>query len=765
LANQAGGVASYLAKKLTNKDEVQLMTEPLEILTPLFLQDLNRIAERQTVVLLLDTYEQTGEFLDDWLRAMLDDRYSESVHPNCLVCIAGRDPLSRNAWTDWEDLIARSELEPFTEEEARRFLAGKQVTDEAVVHEIWRLSSGGLPILIAMLAENAPSRLEQVNDRCEQAVERFLKWEKEEKNRKILLGAALPRLLNRDVLAVLTSEAEAEERFGWLKGRSFVLEYSEGWRYHGIVREQMMRCVRRVSQKEWAGLHGKLAEFYEGLRRGLGLVVGQEWQDETWRSYTLEWLYHSLCAAPQRQLGMALNSGLAALRESKGFAEGYAWAWTMAEAGKVADCRALRQWGVTLWSGLNGYCEEDLARAVRAFSSLLEAPHLEHESHAVVLAYRGITYRDMERYEEALVDLSRAIELDANNKLAIANRGTAYWQIGRFEEALIDLSKAIELDGNDDWAIAGRGITYKLMERYEEALVDLSRAIELDGKQTAVISLRGMIYKQIDSQEKALADFNRVIELDSDDVWALGNRGEIHKLFERYDEAIADFDRALELNPNSTWMLLERGTTYRTIGQYDKSLADFDRVLDIAPDFNAVRILRGETYQTLERYEEALADFSKVVEFDEDFALATFKCGEIYWLTEQYEQAIQKFDQAIQSDPTNDQYLYRRAFAHGLFDQPAESEADLESAIRLAQAKHDQDPTDWQNTLHLALYHLVAEQPESAVTLYQEAIASASPAQIHDAIQDLEYLLQLLPDYQLAQEMLRSLNERVMAVE
>ncbi|MBD1844021.1 hypothetical protein H6F89_11535 [Cyanobacteria bacterium FACHB-63] len=292
VANQAGEWTAFVARKLTNKDEVRLVQEPIEVLTPLFLEDLNRVAEKQTVVLLLDTYEQTGAFLDDWLRSLLNDRYDDSLHPNCLICIAGRDPLNKNAWIDWEELIARSELEPFTEVEARLYLASCGIHQEAIIQEIWRLSSGGLPVLIAMMAQGAPREIEEIIDPCENVVERFLKWEKDEKRRKISLNAALPRLLNRDVLAVLTSDEEADSLFNWLKARSFVVHHPNGWQYHSLVREQILRYQCRVSLKLWTALHEKLANYYDELRRALKLTESRQWKDETWQQYSLEWLYH-----------------------------------------------------------------------------------------------------------------------------------------------------------------------------------------------------------------------------------------------------------------------------------------------------------------------------------------------------------------------------------------------------------------------------------------------------------------------------------------
>jgi hypothetical protein len=126
-ASKVGDLSAYLWKKLSNKDDVQLVLEPDEVLTPLWLEGVNRIAEQKTVVLLLDTYEQTSKFLDGWLRALLDYRYGDFTC-NFRLCIAGRDPLDRILWEKFEHCIARSLLEPFTEVETRQYLTQKGIT-------------------------------------------------------------------------------------------------------------------------------------------------------------------------------------------------------------------------------------------------------------------------------------------------------------------------------------------------------------------------------------------------------------------------------------------------------------------------------------------------------------------------------------------------------------------------------------------------------------------------------------------------------------
>ena len=46
----------------------------------------------------------------------------------------------------------------------------------------------------------------------------------------------------------------------------------------------------------------------------------------------------------------------------------------------------------------------------------------------------------------------------------------------RSEEALGDLNRAVELDPSYAWAIAARGETYRLMKRYKEANADFKLA-------------------------------------------------------------------------------------------------------------------------------------------------------------------------------------------------------------------------------------------------------------------------------------------------
>ena len=58
---------------------------------------------------------------------------------------------------------------------------------------------------------------------------------------------------------------------------------------------------------------------------------------------------------------------------------------------------------------------------------------------------RGLAYYHDERYELALEDISRAIELKPDLAVAYANRAALHRKLGDTQKAIADLEKALEL--------------------------------------------------------------------------------------------------------------------------------------------------------------------------------------------------------------------------------------------------------------------------------------------------------------------------------
>ncbi len=754
-----GDFAAYVARKIRNRDDVRLVLEPVEILTPLLLAGLRRVAEKHLVILFFDTYERVGDFLDPWLRNLLEGRYGD-VPVNILLVVAGRNELDRNHWAHYEGLLVRLSLDPFTEAETRDYLTRREVTDEQTMDVILNLS-GRLPLLVATLAAGRPDDPSKVGDPSGDAVERFLKWVEDPQQRQVALDAALPRQLNRDVLAELVGEKDrVSTLFDWLKRMPFVGRQGEGWAYHDVVRSQILRYKWYESPRDWADTHGRLSKYYETLQDGLGLEETAGHQDEIWSRYELESLYHHLCQAPQAQLAGALNGFLVALKAQRTFA--YRWAEIIECAGKDVGLAQMQEWGRRLWGGLRAYDEARYREATEMFTVLLERNDLEAQWRAIGLAYRGVAYQLMKCHEEALTDFDQVIELSSDYAWTIARRGMTYRHLRRYEEALVDFDRAIELNPDFAWAIANRGVTYRKLECYKEALADFNRTIELNPDYTWAIVHRGQTYRRMKRYEEALADFNRVIDINPDDAQAIADRGETCRRMKHYWEALADFDQSIELNPNNAWVIANRGETYRLMKWYEEALTDFKRAIELNSDNAIATGGKKRISQRIKGYKKKLVNLDRAIKLHPDDARFLLLRGEAHRKMRHCEKALVDFNQAIEMRPDDDQYRYNRALAYQALGQTDRAQADLTIAIQGARQEYEKAPHDWHNTLNLALYHLAAGEEEEAESLYRKVLSGgASSANVLTSVRDLGDLLILFPNHPQARAMRDLLQEHL----
>jgi len=140
-ADQVNRAREYLARKFTDHSVMRLLISPAEELTPVFLTGLNRAAADRVIALFFDTYERTGLILDHWLHDLYAGRYG-NLPETLVTTISGQKPLNPNRWGEYLPVIADIPLEPFSEAEARQFLASRHIADETTIQVIlgprWR---------------------------------------------------------------------------------------------------------------------------------------------------------------------------------------------------------------------------------------------------------------------------------------------------------------------------------------------------------------------------------------------------------------------------------------------------------------------------------------------------------------------------------------------------------------------------------------------------------------------------------------------------
>lgn len=350
VAEVAGEWANFAWQKLGNKDEVELVLQPLQVLTPLWIEDLYDYADKQNLALFFDTYETANPELDQWLYELLNGQFGD-IPDNILFIISGREALDPTCWNTFREYTEKISLEPFTEAEAREYLEQKGISSKSSIEAILSIS-GRLPVYLSLLAEGDPISTDNLADPNEKVVDRFLNHIQEPLKRQLALRAALPRKLNKDVVTCLlpqSSEADAFALFEWLKKRPFVQQRGGHWAYHPTVRETMLRYQKAFSESDWEALHSKLAQFYQNRIEHMQLEDRiDQLTDEQCFAYHIEKCYHQLCENYNNAIPIGVRGFVTTLRISTD-AQTFPWVTIVIEAEAFFPGK---EWGKILQEGL-----------------------------------------------------------------------------------------------------------------------------------------------------------------------------------------------------------------------------------------------------------------------------------------------------------------------------------------------------------------------------------------------------------------------------
>ncbi|WP_330458395.1 tetratricopeptide repeat protein [Streptomyces sp. NBC_00820] len=618
LSQYADRLRRGLSARFSNQDDVQLVLSPERALTPKLLDELADVAAGVPwIILFFDTYERTGPVLDSWLHDLMTTDQYGALPSNVVMVTAGQHPFDTARWGGFADFMTEVPLGPFTEAEARGLLADRGVVAEPVVAEVLRLT-GGLPLLVSTLAEQRPADLDGIGDPSATAVERFLKWERDPVRRAVALACALPRGLDMDVFraAVDSTEEESEGLFTWLRGLSFVDDRGDRPRYHDLVRETMLRLLRRRSPQGWRERHEGLAAIYGRWcgEAADGIPPVEVWQQKRWRELRLEQAYHLLCARPRTELAGALKTVIEACRWEQ--ADGRRWARMLEEAGGAADDAELRDWGRRLRDAL----ADDQQGMISAVDLLLSRPGLDTSGRALAHGLKGRQLRRGGEYRRALAEYDRAVALseraalpDTDLAFLYYGRGATHQSLTDFPSALADLDRADALCPDDAEILGERAETYRMAGRFEEAGTEFDRAVALDPADSYALACRAVCRHALGRLDEALADFDRALALDGTYTWALVRRARLRRARGELDESFADLDLAVSLAGSSAWVASERGDAYRLASRYEEAVTELSRAVELQPEYASALASRGVACRELGRHEEALADLDRAI--------------------------------------------------------------------------------------------------------------------------------------------------------
>ncbi|MDX1478814.1 MAG: tetratricopeptide repeat protein [Saprospiraceae bacterium] len=236
---------------------------------------------------------------------------------------------------------------------------------------------------------------------------------------------------------------------------------------------------------------------------------------------------------------------------------------------------------------------------------------------AIGLLFVIMTFNGSKTWQNTETLWTNVIEKYPNVAYAYVNRGSYYRDRGQLDQALADLSKAIELDDNANARIQ-RGLIYRQLGQSQNALTDYTQAITLDPDNTQAYTNRGNIYLDMRRFPLAIQDYSVSLNAHPRDPRTLVNRAIAHASLRDYTSAQQDFARAEEINPNYAQIYGNRAIMFFEMGRYRRALTDYQRHLQFYPDDHQIMNDTGVTLQALGRHQEAIEHFTRAIALHPD---------------------------------------------------------------------------------------------------------------------------------------------------
>lgn len=164
----------------------------------------------------------------------------------------------------------------------------------------------------------------------------------------------------------------------------------------------------------------------------------------------------------------------------------------------------------------------------------------------------GISLCWLNKCDESIEAINKAIEIKADCANIWYNKGVALWLSGQFDDAIRTFDEAIRLDPmhKQSW--------------FTEGLIHLEIAPSSD-----------------EANVKAIRCFNRAIEIDplDQDTWI--NRGVALSRKGDNKEAIESMEKALEINPKNYYTWLNLSICFLGLGRFEKALDSVSKALEL----------------------------------------------------------------------------------------------------------------------------------------------------------------------------------------
>ncbi len=268
-----------------------------------------------------------------------------------------------------------------------------------------------------------------------------------------------------------------------------------------------------------------------------------------------------------------------------------------------------------------------------------------------LLTHLGTIHLQQGNPEEGVRILSKSLQIDPDQPMALLNRSNGLVTLKRFQDALTSYDRTLAIKPDFAEAYYNRGEVLLGLNRPQDAAADFDRAASLHPDFPGAYYNRGLALEKLGRLEESLASFDRALALRPQYPEAHFNKGNILRKLGRFDDALIEYGLSITQRPDHVESYTNQGYVLQDLQRLDDALASYDRAIALQPDRPEAHNNRGTVLRKLKRLDEALAAHDRAIALHPGYAEAHNNRGTVLQELKRLDEALLAHDRAISLDP------------------------------------------------------------------------------------------------------------------
>lgn len=365
------------------------------------------------------------------------------------------------------------------------------------------------------------------------------------------------------------------------------------------------------------------------------------------------------------------------------------------------------------------YRQKNFREAINKYAESITFDPANAEAHF----WKGSAHQELQEYDAAVADLTKALELKYKPLEVYKVRGYANYQKKDYAAANADIREILKLEPNNvNYLRTSADISYEL-KSYDEALAayqKLSAANPNDGNLYYRIALihnaMGNTQGQADAADNAI---KRNTQFLAD---ALLLAGDAHLKLGRAQEAETAFLKALSSKPDNRQIYLTLADLYRQQSRFTEAVDILRRAIRLYPNDGGLYTEISWYYSLAGRHQDAVDSAQAGIRFLPNQSLAYTNLCRAYNDMEKPELAVTACNNALKYKADDGETNFYLGRAYDLMNKPAEATKHYKRAVTGLETFTQNSPNSSDGFYLLGNAYFADNQTEKAIAAYNKSI-------------------------------------------